>query len=104
MKENKELQLSDLFKDKDDLSSIAQNIYEKMVKLQENSNQRAKQVLSAGLQPMEKNFNAFILDNKCLDFFLRPGQVNSSTNLYTKVSVPLSELGEIVKPQILVGI
>nr|WP_237704208.1 polysaccharide deacetylase family protein [Lactococcus garvieae] len=103
LKENKELQLSDLFKDKDDLSSIAQNIYEKMVKLQENSNQRAKQVLSAGLQPMEKNFNAFILDNKCLDFFLRPGQVNSSTNLYTKVSVPLSELGEIVKPQILVG-
>ncbi len=103
LKENKELQISDLFKNKADLSSIAQNIYEKMVKLKENSNLKTKQVLNAGLQPREKNFNAFILDNKCLDFFLRPGQVNSSTNLYTKVSIPLNELGELVKPQILVG-
>ncbi|MFK4948371.1 hypothetical protein ET006_08185 [Lactococcus garvieae] len=103
LKENKELQLSDLFQDKEDLSSIAQNIYEKMLKIQENSSQRTKQVLSAGLRPTEKNFDAFVLDKKCLDFFLRPGQVNSSRDLYTKVSVPLSELGEIIKPQFLVG-
>ncbi|WP_251423947.1 MULTISPECIES: polysaccharide deacetylase family protein [Lactococcus] len=102
LKEEKELQISDLLKEKEDLQSISKYIYDKFSKEQRYSTQKAKAVLQSGLKAVEQNFNTFVLNNNSLVFYFAPHQINRDTKNYVQVSLPLRELGEVVTPRILV--